>query len=318
MSFSLYMYRMLSNINSKRTWPQGPRRLALIAAALVLFVTPADAQVGAPLPLDKLLPPDWSLDSPAGLDRAYYFGGDNHTLPGELERYIDPTYCDAADPVQPGPNGGFTITVRVATQAERAACRLTASERFVSGLLTTQHTFSAAYGYWEMSASLPAATRTWPAFWLLPTAKTATNKGSLPEIDVMEAYAGVRQGQSGTKTWTQDRTGYPISTIHPLGGGPAMSCGQTVLVEPLTWHTYGVLWEPTQLTFYVDEIATCVETIAITDPHYLLIDLAMDGRDYAPGPTSPEDYPATMSVRWVRHRPLRAPAGEGPSPDGAR
>jgi beta-glucanase (GH16 family) len=294
----------------------GPRRFALIGAALFVVVTPADAQVGAALPVDKLLPPDFSLDSPAGLDRAYYFGGDNHTLPGELERYIDPTYCDAPDPVQPASSGGLTITVRAASDAERAACRLKASERFVSGLLTTRHTFSATYGYWEMSASLPAATRTWPAFWLLPTAKTAVNKGALPEIDIMEEYAGVRQGKSGRKTWTQDRTGYPISTIHPLGAGGAMSCGQTVLVQPGTWHTYGVLWEPTQLTFYVDEIATCVETIAISDPHYLLIDLAMDGRDYAPGPDSPEDYPATMSVRWVRHRPLRAPPVEDPAPMG--
>jgi hypothetical protein len=89
---------MLSNINSTWTSPQGPRRLALICAALFLVVTPADAQVGAPLPVDKLQPPDFVLDSPQGLDRGYYFGGDNHTLPGELERYIDPTYCDAADP----------------------------------------------------------------------------------------------------------------------------------------------------------------------------------------------------------------------------
>jgi beta-glucanase (GH16 family) len=178
-------------------------------------------------------------------------------------------------------------------------------EQFLSGLLTTQHAFSAAYGYWEMRAKLPAATRTWAAFWLLPSVVTPSNGGAAPEIDIVESYAGVMHGGSTFHGWSLDRTGRPISAIH-LVGGKVMSCGATsASATPLTWHTYGVLWAPTRLMFYVDGVETCEEDVAISDPHYLLVNLAMDGRPYTPGPTSPAVYPATMSVDWVRHRPLR-------------
>jgi beta-glucanase (GH16 family) len=115
----------------------------------------------------------------------------------------------------------------------------------------------------------------------------------------------VKHGVTGSNHWTNDRTGYPISTLHPLGGGGPMSCGTTVSVKGGSWHTYGVLWEPTKLTFYVDEVATCEVDAVVSDPHYMLINLAMTGGEYTPGPTSPAIYPATMSVGWVVHRPLR-------------
>jgi len=288
----------------------GPRRLALICATLLLVATPVLAQVGAPLPQSRLQGVDWSIRSPKGLDRAYYFGGDNHTLShgagfDELERYIDPSYCAAPDPVRAKPGGGFTITVRVATPTERAACSLKGREQFISGLVTTQHSFSAAYGYWEVRASLPNATRTWPAVWLLPATGSGPGGGAAPEIDILEEYAGVGHGGALMHRWSYDRTGRPISAIHLYGVDKPLGCGETVSVKAGTWHTYGVLWEPTKLTFYIDEIATCVEAVSISDPHYLIINLAMDGRDLTPGPTSPAQYPATLAVDWVLHRPLR-------------
>jgi len=269
--------------------------------------TPALAKPGDPLPQGALQGIDWSIKSPAGLDRAFYFGGDNHSLAGatgELERYIDPSYCAAPDPVQANPRGGFSITVRTPTSAERSACHLTGHDQFISGLLTTRHTFSATYGYFEIYANLPASMRTWPAFWLLPTVATTDNQGAYPEIDVLEEYAGLSHGGTLLHPWTLDRTGRPISAIHLRDTKP-LSCGMTVFVKPGTWHTYGVLWEPTRLTFYVDQKATCEEDIAITDPHYILINLGMDGRPFTPGPISPAKYPATMYVGWVLHRPLR-------------
>ncbi len=281
----------------------------VVLCTLLLAATPALAQVGAPLDERKLGAADYVLERLAGLDRAYYFAGDNHTLvnDGEIERYIDSAYCAAADPVQPDPLGGFTITVRVATAQERAACHMRANEVFLSGLVTTRRTFSATYGYWEMKAQLPTAMRTWPAFWLLPTAKTAANKGAVPEIDVMEEYAGVLHGVTGTNAWMLDRTGHPISTLH-LAGGAAPTCGVTAAeAAPGSVHTYGVLWEPAKLTFYVDDIETCEIDQTISDPHYLIVNVTMDGRPYTPGPTSPAVYPATMDVELVRHRPLSAP-----------
>jgi beta-glucanase (GH16 family) len=283
-------------------------KFIILSLGALTAASPALAAPGDPLPQGALQAVDYELTSAQGLDRAYYFLGDNHTLrgTGERERYIDPSYCAAPDPVQPTAGGGFTITVREPSDDERTACHLKAKESFVSGLVTTQHSFSSTYGYWSIRANLPGAMRTWPAFWLLPTAKTAANGGSVPEIDVFEEYAGILN-QGGNPPSLNDRTGRPISTIHPLGG-PAMSCGETpTYVAPGTWHTYGVLWEPTKMTFYVDEVETCEKDIAVSDPHYLLVNVAMDGRGYTPGPTSPAEYPATMAVDWVRHQPLSAP-----------
>jgi hypothetical protein len=282
--------------------------LTPLLCALCLFPAAALAAPGAHLNQGELLAVDFELRSPAHLDRSFYFNGDNHTLAAthELERYIDPAYCAASDPVQPMAGGGFSITVRIPTAAERAACHLKASEAFVSGLVTTQHVFSATYGYWEVRASLPAAMRTWPAIWLLPTEKTAANGGAVPEIDILEEYAGVRHGVYNLRPFTLDRTARPINTVHPKGGKP-LSCGITsAYAQPGAWHTYGLLWEPTKLTFYLDDVETCEQDISVTDPHYLIINMAMAAGDYTPGPTSPAQYPTTMYVAWARHRPLRA------------
>jgi beta-glucanase (GH16 family) len=247
------------------------------------------------------------------MDRAYYFAGDNHTLRGELERYIDPSYCAVPDTVTSNPEGGFSITARPATDSERDLCHLTPRERYVSGLVSSQHLFSSTYGYWVMRARLPTASASWPAFWLLPSVKTAENKGAAPEIDIMEEYAGVMQGTrdnpktEAERVWTLDRTGFPISTLH-LADSKAISGGETVHLAPETWHTFGVLWEPTHLTFYVDETRTWDVDIVISDPHYLIINLAVDGRTYR----GPFDYPASMDVSWVRHYPLaKSPADGG-------
>jgi len=282
---------------------------------VALYAMTVALQTLIPVHLDsaKLGPPDWEAQSIDGMTRAYYFGGDNHTLSGatgEVERYIDPSYCAVPDTVTSNPEGGFTITARPATPSDRELCHLKSRELYVSGLVSTQHLFSSTYGYWVMRARLPSASASWPAFWLLPTAKTAENRGAIPEIDILEEYAGVRQGvpdptaSTAQRAWTLDRTGFPISSLH-LAGGKTLSGGQTVHIEPETWHTFGLLWEPTHLTFFVDEVRTWDVDIAISDPHYLIINLGVDGRNYL----GPFDYPASMDVSWVRHYPLaKSPA----------
>ena len=274
-----------------------------------LWVMMMALQANAPARLDKakLGPADWETRSAIDMDRAFYFSGDNHTLAGtgEIERYIDPSYCAVPDTVTPTAGGGFTIQARRATTSERNQCHLKPRELYVSGLVSSQHLFSSTYGYWVMKARLPDAAASWPAFWLLPSTKTPQNGGAVPEIDILEEYAGVMHGtrdhpkREADREWTLDRTGFPISTIH-LAGAKPLSGGETVHVDPQTWHTFGVLWEPTHLTFYVDDIRTWDIDLVISDPHYLVIDLAVDGRPYF----NSGAYPASMDVAWVRHYPL--------------
>jgi beta-glucanase (GH16 family) len=293
--------------------------LAIVALQANL---PAPSDLPASLDGAKLGPLDWEARSAEGMARAYYFGGDNHTLPGELERYIDPSYCAVPDPVTADPEGGFTITAREATPSDRSLCHLKPRELYVSGMVTSQHLFSSTYGYWAIRARLPGAPASWPAFWLLPTAKTAENHGAVPEIDILEEYAGVmhvmRQNAKteADRDWKTDRTGFPISTLH-LADSKVVTGGKTVHVDQKAWHTYGVLWEPTHLSFYVDDVRTWDVDIVISDPHYMIIDLAVDGRPYSASPNEGADgYPASMDVAWVRHYPLAKNESGGRPSDG--
>ena len=76
-----------------------------------------------------------------------------------------------------------------------------------SGLITTYSSFSQEYGYFEMTAKLPAGDSLWPAFWLLPS-----NNISPPEIDVMEMlgsnpgtyYASTHSGSPGSEISATD------------------------------------------------------------------------------------------------------------------
>ncbi|MBR9893976.1 family 16 glycosylhydrolase [bacterium] len=55
--------------------------------------------------------------------------------------------------------------------------------RFGTGEITTAHTWSQTYGYFEIEARIPRGRGRWPAFWL-----TYAGLGWPPEIDFFEAY----------------------------------------------------------------------------------------------------------------------------------
>ena len=69
---------------------------------------------------------------------------------------------------------------------------------YVSGMLTSQKSFSQKYGYFEIRSKIPVGAGVWPAFWLL-----ANNHGWPPEIDVMEGR-GERPGDLVMTTHWRD------------------------------------------------------------------------------------------------------------------
>jgi beta-glucanase (GH16 family) len=131
---------------------------------------------------------------------------------------------------------------------------------YTSGMVTTFSSFNFTYGYVQVVARIPGGTGTWPALWMLPA-----NGAWPPEIDIMENYGSTNQIEC---------------TVH--WGSANQEADQQVLSSTdLTsgWHTYGLLWEPGSLTWYLDGRVVFTYTGAgvPSQPMYLLANLAIDG-----------------------------------------
>lgn len=166
---------------------------------------------------------------------------------------------------------------------------------YTSGMVTTGRStddlshpvkFGFTYGFVEIRADAPVGKGLWPAFWMLPT-----NNQSRPEIDVMEIIGD----QPGTIN---------ISIHYPGVGNSDQRIGQTCNGTNYTvgWHTFGLDWEPTSITWYVDG-KQCWQYTDInhipSQSMYLLLNLAVGG--FWPGaPDGNTEFPSDFKIDYVR------------------
>jgi serralysin len=140
---------------------------------------------------------------------------------------------------------------------------------YTSGALTTKSSFSQTYGYFEMRAQMPDhADGAWPAFWLVPA------DGSWPpELDVMEG-----RGADASEAYV---------TAHSQAAGDHAATGSNAALTPTFdgFHTYGVLWTPTDLTWYIDgsEVFHTATPADMNKPMYMIVNLAVGGMGGDPG-----------------------------------
>lgn len=170
--------------------------------------------------------------------------------------------------------------------------------QYASGLLTTKMSFSQLYGFFEVDAKLPSGQGMWPAFWLLPE-----NNAWPPELDVFEQL-----GKDPDKIYM---------TSHSEVGGKATAVSQSVAVPNATtqFHTYGVLWSPTELVWYVDgkQVAETATPADMHTPMYMLLDLNVGGA-WGGGVTSATPSGQSLQINWVRAYSLAdSPVGDGHS-----
>lgn len=109
------------------------------------------------------------------------------------------------------------------------------------------------YGYFEMTATLPATKGVGSAFWLMPS----DGSGTYSELDVMESL-----GQDPSQVF---------STIHD--GGGQQQYVATVPGGVQTPHTYGVDWQADKTTFYVDGKVTGSQATpaSMQKPMYMIL-----------------------------------------------
>lgn len=198
---------------------------------------------------------------------------------GEEQFYIDPGYKNLGINPFSAENGILTISAEPASASLKPQID---NQNYTSGMLTSAHTFSETYGYFEMRAQLPAGKGLWPAFWLLPT-----DQSWPPEIDVVEML-----GDQPTNLNVNVHT-TAVGTSH----------GQEVTVPNMTtgFHSYGVLWGPQTLTFYFDgqEVHRTNTPSDMHKPMYMLANLAVGG-DWPGSPDASTQFPAEMKIDYIR------------------
>ena len=209
------------------------------------------------------------------LPESFYAGGEGSVLRrktkynGEQQIYVDPGYEGRGmvplglDPFKVR-DGVLSI---VASRIPSDLKEVLFSNEYVSGVLTTQKSFSQKYGYFEIRAKIPLGTGVWPAFWLL-----ANDGGWPPEIDAMEGR-GQRPGDVVMTThWRIPATGF------------VESCGFDFSV-PNAWtdfHDYGVLWKQDRLVYFVDRkpVSDIKVPAGFEDPMYMIVNLAMGAKNF--------------------------------------
>lgn len=215
-------------------------------------------------------------------ETSYFWQGtaNGSRFPGEQEWYIDARYAPTSN-VKPWTvkDGVLTIT---AAATDPSIAPLINYAAYTSGQLNTAHSFSQAYGYFEIRAQMPAGKGLWPAFWLVNADMTNSY-----ELDVMEMV-----GQDPTKL---------ITTLHDNTTG-GMTTGQSAFLTNMTtgFHTYGVDWTKEYITWYFDNVP--VYQIATPDgmnkPMFMILNLAVGGA--MPGDVDPSQFKtAQMLVDYV-------------------
>ena len=200
------------------------------------------------------------------------------TANGEQEAYVAPGFQGQGtgdlgiNPFSVS-NGVLTIT---AEQAPAADLHATYGLAYTSGMLNTLDTFQQKYGYFEIRAQVPQAVGAWPAFWMLPHPYQPNMEG-----DIFEALGAT-----------------PNVDYRRAFGGSDTIYDNALKLNPTGFHTYGMLWTPTTVSFYLDgvEVLSGNTPATWTSPMALILNMAVGGFGGTPNAAQ---FPAAMQVDYV-------------------
>lgn len=149
---------------------------------------------------------------------------------------------------------------------------------YVSGLISTQPSFSQTYGYFEMRAELPQGKGLWPAFWMLPK-----DDSWPPELDVVESI------------------GDPSHVYMTAYSKHGKSDGAEAHITPNAFHTFAVSWDRHDLIWYIDggEAGRVTTPDDMHKPMYMLANLAVGG-NWPGSPDASTHFPAKLMIDYIR------------------
>lgn len=184
--------------------------------------------------------------------------------------------------------GNGLVRLRVDNQSHRQDGRVFS---YTSGMLSTgadsnrlQPRATFQYGYFEARLKAPAGTGLWPAFWLLSPEQRP------PEIDIMEIL-GKQPNRVQLHYHYVDSTGVEQDSGAYWDNGD-FSAG---------WHTFGLEWQPTSLSWYVDGVQRRVyaDSYVAAEPLYLILNLQVGG-SWGGEPDATTVFPAYYDIDYVR------------------
>jgi beta-glucanase (GH16 family) len=217
-----------------------------------------------------------------GVWNTSYHWGANTTVNNELQYYVDTTNNPGAGVIPFRIDDGKLIISAAPTPAGKGG--EFNNKPYMSGAITSLDTFSQQYGYFEIKAQLPAGKGLWPAFWMLNADKTFP-----PELDIMEVIGSDITTLTNNLHWKEGETwkeAFSYRTVPDLSKD---------------YHTYGVNWTSTKVTWFFDgnEVASAATPVSMNKPMYLLANLAVGGK-WPGSPDATTKFPAEYKIDYIR------------------
>jgi len=162
----------------------------------------------------------------------------NLQVNNELEIYCAPSTATApCDPANP--NAFIDGAGHLVIQHRLNGATWTSARLKTKGVKTFQ------YGRIEANLQIPSHAGLWPAFWMLGDNIDSVSWPGCGEVDIMENWPGIGATKNAT-------------SMHGVGysGGNSLTSqftfpnGERV---DTTFHTYGVIWSPNMMQFYIDD-----------------------------------------------------------------
>ena len=150
------------------------------------------------------------------------------------------------------------VTVRDGAVSLTVVPKRTDGKEYVSGMLSSYGKFSFQYGCAQIVAKLPVGRGLWSSFWTEPRSGAWP-----PEIDILENWA--QSDAVSLYVHYDAANNFDVSDVYLPTASSA-------------FHTYAVDWEPGSVTWYVDGFLWARFNRPITQPEYLIADLAVNGR----------------------------------------
>ncbi|MGR3249403.1 MAG: family 16 glycosylhydrolase [Paracoccus sp. (in: a-proteobacteria)] len=192
---------------------------------------------------------------------------------GELQYYADPDMT-LLPPAFSWSDGVLSIAATLLGDEQRTHA---GGMDYSSGLLSTEMTFSFSTGYVEVRADVPDEVGLWSAFWLLPADGDWSS-----EIDVFE-FLGEDTATLHTNVWMDGQPDSTSIAVEDAGDG---------------FHTYGLLWTTSSISWYYDGTLLRQEHVVVTEEMFLILNLAVGG--WAADPDATTDFTDTLSVDYIR------------------
>jgi beta-glucanase (GH16 family) len=223
---------------------------------------------------------------------------------GETETYCSPRGANPSGCDPHHPNAFLDGNGHLVLRAERKP-----DGTWTSARITTRGLKEFQYGRIEARMKLPVGTGLWPAFWMLGSNYLATGWPASGSVTIVENVSLTQRSNGLGPTIIR-------STIH----GPRYFGANGLWhdfklpdggrVDDGNFHTYGIIWSPGMIQFYLEEPANIFFVRDANDlpeggewvfdhPFFLVMNLAVGG-DWPGNPDATTPSPADFVVDYIR------------------